>query len=120
MIKTRKKVDLRSKKVMDGIPEYQDTDMESSICLDDQKDLARHLEELEDQYLAEDTEDSKIQQKMMDEDLISQNFRGKLRRIIKYTGSDGKNRQIEKVVDSFAAIMVNVIGFKDVLNAWED
>ena len=57
---------------------------------------------------------------MMDEDLISQNFRGKLRRIIKYTGSDGKNRQIEKVVDSFAAIMVNVIGFKDVFNAWED
>ena len=48
MIRTRKKVDLRSKKVMDGIPEYQDTDMESSICLDDQKDLARHLEELED------------------------------------------------------------------------
>jgi hypothetical protein len=57
---------------------------------------------------------------MMDDDLISQSFRGKLRRVIKYTGSDGKNRRIEKVVDSFAAIMVNVIGHKDVLNAWEE
>lgn len=94
--------------------------MESSICLDDQKDLAKHLEELEDQYLAEDDKDLKIHKKMMDDDLISQNFKGKLRRIISYTGSDGKHRQIEKVVDSFAAIMVNVIGFKDVFNAWED
>ena len=50
MIKTKKKLDLRSKKVMEGIPEYQDTDMESSICLEDQRDLVKHLEELEDQY----------------------------------------------------------------------
>lgn len=117
MIKTKKKLELRQKKVLEGVPEYQDTDMESSICLDDQRDLVK---ELEDQYQAEDNEAMGARRKILDNDLISQNFRCKLRRVISYTGSDGKNRSIEKVVDNFAAIMVNVIGFKDVFNAWEE
>ena len=58
--------------------------------------------------------------KLLDDDLITKHFRGKLRRIITYQGSDGKSRAIEKVIDSFAAILIRVVGYKDAFNAWED
>ena len=56
---------------------------------------------------------------MLQDDIITKYFKGKNKQIITYTGSDGKNREIEKIQDSFAAIMIRVIGFKDIYSAWE-
>jgi len=37
-----------------------------------------------------------------------------------YTGEDGLLKQKENVIDSFAAILVRVVGYKDVYEAWEN
>ena len=36
-----------------------------------------------------------------------------------FTHKDGKKHSKHKILDSFAAIMVRVIGFKDLYEAWE-
>lgn len=57
---------------------------------------------------------------MLTDDIITQYFRGRIRNFITYDGPDGKQVCREKITESFAAIMVQVIGFKDLYSAWED
>ena len=56
----------------------------------------------------------------LDKDIVTQYFRGRTRSTISYKNEDGKACQTEKVEQSFAAIMVGVIGFKDLYSAWEN
>jgi uncharacterized UBP type Zn finger protein len=53
-------------------------------------------------------------------DVITVNFKGRIREIMKYQGADGTQKIKEKLVDSFATIMVGVIGYKEVYEAWEN
>ena len=55
----------------------------------------------------------------MEEDMIAENFKGRTRQIISYKGKDGQNRTTETVIDFFAAILIGVIGFKEIYEAWE-
>jgi hypothetical protein len=52
--------------------------------------------------------------------VITVNFKGRIREIMKYQGADGTQKIKEKLVDSFATIMVGVIGYKEVYEAWEN
>lgn len=47
-------------------------------------------------------------------DPISDIFKGRVKQIITFQGSDGHPKQKEKVIDSFAAILVRVVGFKEI------
>ena len=51
--------------------------------------------------------------------MVSQNFKGKMRQIISYKGSDGQEKTIENVTDFFAAILVRVVDFNELYDAWE-
>ena len=55
-----------------------------------------------------------------EKDVISRNFKGRIRQIMKYKGSDGTEKVKETLIDSFAAIMVRVIGYKELYEAWEN
>ena len=55
-----------------------------------------------------------------DNDVITVNFKGRIREIMKYQGADGAQKITDKMVDSFATIMVGVIGYKEVYEAWEN
>ena len=57
---------------------------------------------------------------MLDNDIVTQYFRGRTRSIITYQDEDNKSCSHEKIEQSFAAIMVGVIGFKDLYSAWEN
>lgn len=57
---------------------------------------------------------------MLSHDIITQYFKGRIKNFITYQGPDGKQNEREKITESFAAIMVQVIGFKDIYSAWED
>ena len=37
-----------------------------------------------------------------------------------YSHADGKKHSRQKVLDSFAAVMVRVVGFKELYEAWEN
>jgi hypothetical protein len=39
---------------------------------------------------------------------------------MKFKGSDGVEKVKETLIDSFAAIMVRVIGYKELYEAWEN
>lgn len=54
------------------------------------------------------------------DDAISQNFKGKIKQIITYTGTDGQEKTKESINDFFAAILIRVIGFKEIYEAWEE
>jgi hypothetical protein len=53
-------------------------------------------------------------------DVITDNFKGRIRSIITYTGSDGTEKTKESVTDVFATILIRVIGFKEIYEAWEE
>ena len=55
-----------------------------------------------------------------DSDVITVNFKGRIREIMQYQGADGNQKIKEKLVDSFATIMVGVIGYKEIYEAWEN
>lgn len=57
---------------------------------------------------------------VLKDDMITNYFRGKIRRIITFDRPDGRTKVKEKIIDSFAAILIRVIGFKDLYTAWED
>lgn len=54
------------------------------------------------------------------DDAISQNFKGQIKQIITYTGTDGQEKTKESINDFFAAILIRVIGFKEIYEAWEE
>ena len=54
------------------------------------------------------------------DDVITQNFKGRVRQIISFKGGDGQEKTKETVIDSFAAILIRVIGFKEIYEAWEE
>ena len=54
------------------------------------------------------------------EDLISKYFKGSITQIITIHEVDGTEKVKQQVVDSFAAILVRVIGFKEIYEAWEN
>lgn len=55
----------------------------------------------------------------MEEDMIAQNFKGRTRQIISYKAKDGTDKKTENVIEFFAAILIGVIGFKEIYEAWE-
>jgi hypothetical protein len=55
-----------------------------------------------------------------EKDIITKVFKGRIRQIMKYKGQDGIEKVKETLIDSFAAIMVRVIGFKELYEAWEN
>lgn len=57
---------------------------------------------------------------VLDRDIITKLFRGKFRSFIAYNGADGQSKCKEKIIETFAAIMIRVIGFKDLYTAWEE
>ena len=87
------------------------TAQDSTLMMDEDPEHVDH--EMKDEQIVQEKKD------IFDGDIISQNFKGRIRQIISYTGDDGQQKQKEKVIDSFAAILVRVVGFKDVYEAWE-
>jgi len=55
-----------------------------------------------------------------EKDVITRVFKGRIRQIMKFKGSDGAEKMKETLIDSFAAIMVRVIGYKELYEAWEN
>jgi hypothetical protein len=55
-----------------------------------------------------------------EKDVITRVFKGRIRQIMKFKGSDGVEKVKENLIDSFAAIMVRVIGYKELYEAWEN
>jgi|SaaInl33SG_5_DNA_1037386.scaffolds.fasta_scaffold17482_1 hypothetical protein len=55
-----------------------------------------------------------------EKDVITNVFKGRIRQIMKFKGSDGVEKVKENLIDSFAAIMVRVIGYKELYEAWEN
>lgn len=55
-----------------------------------------------------------------EQDVITRVFKGRIRQIMKFKGSDGAEKVKETLIDSFAAIMVRVIGYKELYEAWEN
>lgn len=55
-----------------------------------------------------------------EKDVITKVFKGRIRQIMKFKGSDGVEKVKENLIDSFAAIMVRVIGYKELYEAWEN
>jgi hypothetical protein len=53
-------------------------------------------------------------------DVITNDFMGRTRQVMTYSHSDGKKHSRQKVLDSFAAVMVRVVGFKELYEAWEN
>lgn len=63
---------------------------------------------------------SKAKSMFEDQDVITVNFKGRIREIMKYQGADGTQKVKENLVDSFATIMIGVIGYKEIYEAWEN
>ena len=95
---------------------------DSSILADDaQKDEAEmNINEEGKANDIEMTNEEKKDNGSLDVDVIAQHFKGRVRQIISFTGADGKQKTKETVIDSFAAILVRVIGFKEIYEAWEN
>lgn len=55
-----------------------------------------------------------------EKDVISEYFKGRVRSIITYTGNDGQQKTKESITDVFATILIRVIGFKEIYEAWEE
>lgn len=53
-------------------------------------------------------------------DIIDENFKGKIRSVITYKGPDGSDKIKESITDVFATILIRVIGFKEIYEAWEE
>ncbi len=60
------------------------------------------------------------EQPVQEEDIIAKYFKGSNKEITTFV--DVNNNQIvsEKVEEQFAVIMINVIGFKEIYEAWEN
>lgn len=54
------------------------------------------------------------------QDVITKDFMGRTRQVMTYSHADGKKHSRQKVLDSFAAVMVRVVGFKELYEAWEN
>jgi len=65
-------------------------------------------------------EQADISMKNEEADIIEENFKGKVRSIITFTGLDGTEKTKESVTDVFATILIRVIGFKEIYEAWEE
>jgi hypothetical protein len=50
-------------------------------------------------------------------DIISIIFRGSIKQIMNVTG---KENEEERIIESFAAIMIRIVGFKEIYEAWEN
>ena len=81
---------------------YHETDQEEESDLQIQNSFKSHMNPV------------------LKDDMITNYFRGKIRRIITFDRPDGRSKVKEKIIDSFAAILIRVIGFKDLYTAWED
>jgi hypothetical protein len=55
----------------------------------------------------------------MGSDVISQDFMSRVRKVMTYTESDGRQTVKQKVMDSFTATLIRVIDFKELYEAWE-
>lgn len=100
---------------------------------DDQSSKALNLEKMDSSIIEEhnvemQNEESKLQigdveMKMEGlndyNDFISESFKGKIKQVITYTTADGTEKTKESVNEFFAAILVRVIGFKELYEAWE-
>jgi len=56
----------------------------------------------------------------MGKDVITNDFMGRTRQVMTFSHADGQKTSKQKVLDSFAAVMVRVIGFKELYEAWEN
>mmetsp|Transcript_17901 Transcript_17901/g.30438 ORF Transcript_17901/g.30438 Transcript_17901/m.30438 type:complete len:723 (+) Transcript_17901:935-3103(+) len=56
---------------------------------------------------------------ILKDDMVTKNFRGSIRQMISYDGQDGTKQVRERIIDSFAAILVRVVGFNELYDAWE-
>jgi len=74
---------------------------------------------VEEEKMDEEMKDETIDNLFKD-DIVSNSFRGRIRQIISFKGTDGLIKEKETVLDSFAAILVRVVGFKDLYEAWEE
>lgn len=90
---------------------------DSSIMIDEMENDGV-LDTVVDQEMTD--EESKKTAKSELNDVISQNFKGRIRQIISFNGADGQMKVKENVIDSFAAILVRVVGFKEIYEAWEN
>mmetsp|Transcript_13952 Transcript_13952/g.21749 ORF Transcript_13952/g.21749 Transcript_13952/m.21749 type:complete len:99 (+) Transcript_13952:1330-1626(+) len=98
--------------------------MNSSICIEEGEDLSNSEKqnEIAELFRIPDTsftspgKDSVI----LTDDMVSRNFKGQVRQVFSYQDHEGTNRVREKVTDTFAAILIRVVGFKDIYNAWEE
>jgi len=88
--------------------------LNSSIMADETSALKDT--ELKDQEM----KDEEVQEApIFKDDIITTNFKGRIRQMITFKGQDGAEKVKETVIDSFAAILVRVVGFKDLYEAWE-
>lgn len=53
-------------------------------------------------------------------DVISKDFMSRTRQVTTFTHPDGQKHSRQRVLDSFAAVMVRVVGFKELYEAWEN
>ena len=67
----------------------------------------------------QDMQDEEGVETLFKDDIITTNFKGRIRQMITFKGQDGTEKVKETVIDSFAAILVRVVGFKDLYEAWE-
>ena len=74
---------------------------------------------IEDKNQIKDSE-MKNEEDLFKDDVITSHFKGRVRQIITFKGQDGSDKVKETVIDSFAAIMVRVVGFKEIYEAWEN
>lgn len=85
--------------------------LDSSILADNPAEL------LEEQKLQEVKD---VVMKSEETDVIDENFKGKIRSVITYKGNDGSEKIKESITDVFATILIRVIGFKEIYEAWEE
>ena len=53
-------------------------------------------------------------------DVISVDFMSRIRKIQKFHDQHGREKEKQKIEDSFAATLIRVIGFKEIYEAWEN
>lgn len=89
------------------------------------------MQKLDSSIIVEQTDSKQVEEKKYqdvkdtdmkneEKDVIDENFKGKIRSIITYTGSDGQQKTKESLTDMFATILIRVIGFKEIYEAWEE
>ena len=65
-------------------------------------------------------QEMKNEEDLFKDDVITSHFKGRVRQIISFKGQDGTEKLKETVTDSFAAILIRVVGFKEIYEAWEN